>query len=85
MISNRSLNETGNDTVYSDATGDGGFYGFDTRGRPTAMWATLIVLPVLVLCGTLGNSVTLVVLRTGELKVLSTCFYMSVLAVADTG
>ena len=32
-----------------------------------------------------GNLLSFVVLRRGELKKISTCFYMSVLALADTG
>ena len=44
-----------------------------------------IVIPILFLLGNVGNITSFVILRTGELKKLSTCFYMSVLAVVDTG
>ena len=40
---------------------------------------------VLFIVGTIGNCCALVILRTGDLKKLSTCFYMSMLAIADLG
>ena len=40
---------------------------------------------VLLIVGTIGNCCSLLILRTGDLKKLSTCFYMSMLAVADLG
>ena len=39
----------------------------------------------LVILGTIGNGLTLIVMRRGSLRNVSTCFYMAVLAVADTG
>ena len=41
--------------------------------------------PVVVLFGTFGNVLSFIVMRRGSLKEVSTCFYMSMLAVADTG
>ena len=40
---------------------------------------------IIIVTGTIGNLLSLIILRTGDLKNLSTCFYMSVLAVADLG
>ena len=40
---------------------------------------------IIIVTGTIGNLLSLIVLRTGDLKNLSTCFYMSMLAVADLG
>ena len=41
-----------------------------------------ITLPVF---GGIGNILTFIVMQRGSLKEVSTCFYMSVLALADTG
>ena len=45
----------------------------------------LIVRPILVLFGTVGNILSFYLMRRGSVGDLSTCFYMSMLAVADTG
>ena len=39
----------------------------------------------LVILGTIGNGLTFVVMRLGSLRNVSTCFFMAMLAVADTG
>ena len=44
-----------------------------------------ILIPILFVLGNVGNITSFAILRTGELKTLSTCFYMSILAVVDTG
>ena len=43
------------------------------------------VYPVIILLGTFWNVLTFIVMQTGSLKIVSTCFYMSILALADTG
>ena len=45
----------------------------------------LIVRPTLVVFGTTGNILSFYIMRRSSLKHLSTCFYMSFLALADTG
>ena len=45
----------------------------------------VIVRPILVLFGTIFNILSFYVMRRGSLKKVSTCFYMSILALADTG
>ena len=45
----------------------------------------LIVRPIYVLFGTVGNILSFYIMRRGSLGNLSTCFYMSMLALADTG
>ena len=79
------FNTTGTGSGSGNKTGS--FDGFLelNDSQSTARRLILVVLPILVLCGTAGNLVSLFVLRTGQLKVLSTCFYMSVLALAETG
>ena len=44
----------------------------------------IIFRPILIIIGTVGNSLTIYIMRRTSLKYLSTCFYMSVLALADT-
>ena len=45
----------------------------------------LIGTTVLLIIGTVGNILTITVMRRGSLKKISTCFYMSVLALGDLG
>ena len=46
---------------------------------------TIISSPIIVVGGTFGNILTFIVMRRGSLREVSTCFYMSILALADTG
>ena len=41
--------------------------------------------PVVMVFGTFGNLLSFAVMRRGSLKDVSTCFYMSMLSLADTG
>ena len=43
------------------------------------------IRPVLIIGGTVGNLMTFGVMRRGSMKKVSTCFYMAILALADTG
>ena len=45
----------------------------------------IAVRPVLIVLGTVGNCLSFYVMRTGPLKKRSYCFYMAMLALADTG
>ena len=45
----------------------------------------LIVRPILIVFGTIGNFLSFYIMRKGSLKKVSTCYYMSILALADTG
>ena len=44
----------------------------------------IIVRPILLTVGTTGNCLTFYIMRRTSLRHLSTCFYMVVLALADT-
>ena len=44
----------------------------------------VIVRPILIIGGTAGNLLTLYITRRPSLKNLSACFYMFILALADT-
>ena len=45
----------------------------------------IVTFPVILVIGSTGNVLTFVVMQRGSLKHSSTCFYMAMLAVADTG
>ena len=44
----------------------------------------IIFRPILVILGTAGNGLTIYIMRRTSLKYLSSCFYMVILALADT-
>ena len=43
------------------------------------------IRPVIIIAGTVGNLMTFYVMQRGSMKKVSTCFYMAILALADTG
>ena len=44
----------------------------------------IIFRPILIIVGTIGNGLTIYIMRKSSLKHLSCCFYMVVLALADS-
>ena len=44
----------------------------------------LITRPILIIVGSIGNILTFYIMRRTSLKNVSSCFYMAVLALADT-
>ena len=44
----------------------------------------LVIRPFLIVFGTIGNGLSFCIMRQGSLKKMSTCFYLSILALADT-
>ena len=44
-----------------------------------------IIRPPIIIFRTIGNLLTFFTMRRGSLKQQSTCFYMTILALADTG
>ena len=52
--------------------------------KEIARWINIIVRPILIVIGTTGNCLSFYIMRRTLLKKVSSCFYMSVLAVADT-
>ena len=72
-----------NNSSYSNSSNieldsDGGF-------KETKRIIFLVVNAVYIVFGTFGNVLIFIVMRRGSLKDMSTCFYMSILALADTG
>ena len=45
----------------------------------------IAALPIIIIFGSIGNILTFIIMRRGSMKNVSTCFYMSILALADTG
>ena len=41
-------------------------------------------LPTLLIVGTIGNTLTFIIMQRGSLKHSTTCFYMSILALSDS-
>ena len=59
--------------------------GASSQEEYAARMISVVLGPFFLIFGSAGNILSLIILRSGEFKMLSTCFYMSVLAVLDTG
>ena len=57
---------------------------FKLTNAEIARWIQIIVRPILIVFGTTGNCLSFYIMRRTSLKNVSSCFYMSILAVADT-
>ena len=57
---------------------------FKWTNKEIARMIQIIVRPILIIIGTIGNGLTFYIMRRTSLKDVSSCFYMSVLALADT-
>ena len=57
----------------------------DSNALEVSRIMILVIYPVIIIFGTVGNLLILFVMRKEPLKKTPICFYMSVLAVADTG
>ena len=78
------FNQTNNVTSLNNTTDSMG-YPERTKDEENARKIMLFFgTPVLIL-GSIGNIMSFAILRNGDLNKLSTCFYMSVLAIIDTG
>ena len=76
-----------NSTTYTSEVPTTALFDSNTRdhllGIRNMIW--FIAYPILIIFGTFGNLLVFVVMRRGSLKHVSACFYMSILALADTG
>ena len=45
----------------------------------------LVASAIIIIFGSIGNLLTFIVMQRGSMKDVSTCLYMSILALADTG
>ena len=57
---------------------------FKWKTTETARLIQILFRPILIIFGTVGNGLTIYIMRTTSLKYLATCFYMVVLALADS-
>ena len=57
----------------------------EDNSRAIRNMISFITHPILILFGTFGNLLLFIGMRRGSLKHVSTCFYLSILALADTG
>ena len=57
---------------------------FKWTNDEVARFIQIIFRPILVIFGTIGNGLIIYIMRRTSLKHLSTCFYMFLLAVADS-
>ena len=85
-------------TVNYSGTGFGEFFNSsNTTAEPTSVEETfkwtkteidrlihIIFRPILVIIGTIGNGLTIYIMRSTSLKHLSSCFYMVIWALADS-
>ena len=53
--------------------------------KETTRLMQVYIRPVIIVGGTVGNLLTFCVMQRGSIKKVSTCFYMAILALADTG
>ena len=81
----QSSNVTEMFTNATDADDNPGDDYDDYSDAETARMVHVIGRPILIVLGTIGNCLAFYVMRKGSLKNVSTCFYMAILALADTG
>ena len=58
---------------------------FQWTNAEIARLIQIIVRPILVAIGTIGNCLSFYIMRRTSLKDVSSCFYMAFLSLADTG
>ena len=56
-----------------------------TTGYTTAEIILIVSYIIIIIFGSIGNILTFIIMRGGSMKDFSECFYMSILALADTG
>ena len=69
------------DTTKESAFGEETFKWTDAE---IARLIQIIVRPIFLIGGTMGNGLSFYIMRGTSLKDVSSCFYMSILALADT-
>ena len=53
--------------------------------KSIARYIQLVLRPILIILGTMGNLLTFYVMRSGSLRSVPICFHISILSLADTG
>ena len=80
-VSVRTIGEMINASQYPSNTSE--LAEYDTN-RHISKILILSTFPFILLIGTVGNSLTFIIMQRGSLKHSSTCFYMAILALADS-
>ena len=55
----------------------------DSKDEEIIRILNLVIRPVLIVFGTIGNGLSFYIMRQDSMKNMSTCFYLSILALAD--
>ena len=84
IFSNYSENNSEDVSNSSEFTTQSMGETFKWTDEEIARMMHLIFRPILFVVGTVGNSLTIYIMRRTSLKHLSTCFYMVLLALVDT-
>ena len=72
--------------VSEDLLNDTNFYeDYEKPFEEVGRMIVITTFPIIIILGTIGNLLTFIVMQRGSLKDSSTCFYMAILALADTG
>ena len=58
---------------------------YDQKLIDIEWWMYIVSYATLIPIGSVGNILSFVVMQRGSLRDVSTCFYMRILAIADTG
>ena len=95
MFQNLNVSEIDNNSFYNLNTS--GIYFNESYNKETEISLTsfsskdevirlvqVVIRPIIVVLGTYGNAVSFYIMRRVSLKEVSTCFYMAMLAIADT-
>ena len=56
-----------------------------TTSYTTADFISIVSYIIIIIFGSIGNILAFIIMQKGSMKDISTCFYMSILALADTG
>ena len=79
------LNYTSKDAEYTDNITIPPDESNGTTGYTTAELILIVSYIIIIIFGSIGNILTFIIMWRGSMKDVSTCFYMSILALADTG
>ena len=86
-LNNNSLNNFNTSVLYPNGSNanetEKRSSGFSSDNE-VARLLQVFIRPLLIILGTYGNGVSFYIMRRGSLKEVSTCFYMAMLAIADT-
>ena len=79
------LNNTSKDAEYPDNITIPQDKSIETIGYTTADIISIVSYIIIIIFGSIGNILSFIIMRGGSMKDVSTCFYMSILTLADTG